>query len=98
MRGELQQEQRLVHDLTATGAAVLAGTDVSAVRLTAHEKIADTDPIQRLRVVAALTSNISLNAARSIATRDDRDITSLITCSLRSGSAGCSPRSCSHGH
>ena len=66
MRGELGAEQRLVADLTATGKRVLADGDVSAVALTAHERIAATDPVQRLRIVAALTSNVSLSAARTI--------------------------------
>ena len=79
VRGELQQEQRLVADLTATGSAFLANEDVSAVALTAHERIPGIDPVQRLRVVAALTSNVSLNAARSIVKRDDQHVASLIS-------------------
>jgi hypothetical protein len=39
-RVELEQEQRLVRDLEATGRALLAGMDVSAVPLTANEHIA----------------------------------------------------------
>jgi diguanylate cyclase (GGDEF)-like protein/PAS domain S-box-containing protein len=77
-RVELEQEQRLVRDLEATGRAVLAGMDVSAVPLTAHEHIASHDAIERLRIVAALTSNVSLDAARSIAQRHDRSISRLI--------------------
>ncbi len=88
VRGELQQEQRLVTDLTATGAAFLADRDTSAVRLTAHEQIPAVDPVQRLRVVAALTSNISLNAARSIAKRDDRQISRLIQMLVALGAGG----------
>jgi diguanylate cyclase (GGDEF)-like protein/PAS domain S-box-containing protein len=88
VRGELQQEQRLVSDLTATGAAFLADRDTSAVRLTAHEQIPAVDPVQRLRVVAALTSNISLNAARSIAKRDDRQISRLIGMLVALGAGG----------
>jgi len=88
VRGELQQEQRLVHDLTATGSAVLEGRDPAGVALTAHERIPAVDPVQRLRVVAALTSNVSLNAARSIATRDDRNITHLIEILVALGIGG----------
>jgi diguanylate cyclase (GGDEF)-like protein/PAS domain S-box-containing protein len=88
VRGELRQEQRLVTDLVATGSAVLAGRDVSAVALTAHERIQTEDPVQRLRAVAALTSNVSLSAARTIATRDDHDISRLIDMLLALGIGG----------
>jgi diguanylate cyclase (GGDEF)-like protein/PAS domain S-box-containing protein len=49
------------------------------VPVTARERISSRDPIQRLRVLAALTSNIALNSARTIAAGDDRNISSLIT-------------------
>jgi diguanylate cyclase (GGDEF)-like protein/PAS domain S-box-containing protein len=73
-RGQLVQARRLARDLTATGQAVLAGRPVTAVRLTAHERLTSTDPTERLRVLASLTSNVSLNAARTIATASDRNI------------------------
>jgi diguanylate cyclase (GGDEF)-like protein/PAS domain S-box-containing protein len=88
VRGELGAEQKLVHDLAATGSAFLANRDVSAVRLTANEHIPVTDPVQRLRVVAALTSNVSLNAARTIVARDNGNISSLITILVALGIAG----------
>ena len=50
----------------------------------AHER----DPISRLRVLSALTSNVSLNAARSIATADDRNIDKLITLQMILGAVG----------
>jgi PAS domain S-box-containing protein len=78
-RGELEQEQRLARDLAATGSALLAGRDVSAVPLTAHEHISTRNPVLRLRIVAAVTSNVSLNAARTIAQAADNNITRLIT-------------------
>jgi len=78
VRGELQQEQRLVADLAATGSAFLAGRDTFAVPLTAHEQISSHDPVQRLRAVAALTSNVSLNAAATFAARADQSISRLI--------------------
>jgi diguanylate cyclase (GGDEF)-like protein/PAS domain S-box-containing protein len=88
VRGELEQEQRLVSDLIATGSAFLADRDVTAVPLSAHERIPDADPVQRLRVVAALTSNISLNASRSIVTRDDRNVSHLIDILVALGIGG----------
>jgi diguanylate cyclase (GGDEF)-like protein/PAS domain S-box-containing protein len=87
-RGELEQEQRLVRDLAATGRAVLAGRDVSAVRLTAHEHITERDPTMRLRIVAAVTSNVSLNAARTIGQRADDNISRLITIQLLLAAGG----------
>jgi diguanylate cyclase (GGDEF)-like protein/PAS domain S-box-containing protein len=88
VRAELRQEQRLVADLTATGSAVLAERDSSAVPLTAHERIETVDPMQRLRAVAALTSNVSLSAARTIAARDDRSISRLIEMLIALGIGG----------
>ena len=38
---------------------------MAAVRLRAHEHLKATSPIDRLRVLSALTSNVSLNAART---------------------------------
>src|SRR4051812_996799 len=67
LRLQLGQEARLVSDLTSTGAAILNDRSVMNVTLKAGERIETTDPIERLRVLAALTSNVSLNAARTIA-------------------------------
>jgi diguanylate cyclase (GGDEF)-like protein/PAS domain S-box-containing protein len=88
VRAQLRQERRLVHDLTATGSALLAHRPVSSVRLTAHEHPTVTDPLTRLRVLAALTSNVSLNAARTIATADDRNINDLIAIQMVLGVGG----------
>ena len=87
-RAQLQQEARLVHDLAATGTALLEHRPVAAVRLTAHEQIATRNPTQRLEILAALTSNVSLNAARTIAGTADRDIRNLITLQVVLGIAG----------
>jgi diguanylate cyclase (GGDEF)-like protein/PAS domain S-box-containing protein len=87
-RAELQQEARLVRDLTRAGAALLAGRSVESVRQTAHEHITVKNPVRRLRVLAALTSNVSLNAARTIATSTDRNVSGLITLQIVLGIAG----------
>ena len=42
---------------------MLAHRPVKSVELTAHEHLTMADPIERLRVLSALTSNVSLNAA-----------------------------------
>jgi diguanylate cyclase (GGDEF)-like protein/PAS domain S-box-containing protein len=88
VRAQLKQEQRLVADLAATGAALLANRPVTGIPLTAHERVAVTDPITRLRVLAALTSNVSLNAARSIANSTDRNISRVIILQVVLGAAG----------
>ena len=87
-RAQLMQEQRLVTDLSKTGRALLAKRSVSSVPLTAHERIAATDPVQRVRVLAALTSNVALNAARTIAQQTDRNITSSIRLQVALGIGG----------
>jgi len=88
IRAQLKQERRLIQDLTSTGAAVLGHGPQSAVPLTAHEHLTMTDPIERLRVLSALTSNVSLNTARTIATANDRNINNLITLQMILGVAG----------
>jgi diguanylate cyclase (GGDEF)-like protein/PAS domain S-box-containing protein len=86
-RPQLEQARRLVHDLAATGAAILRHEPVARIRPTAHERL-PADPLLRLRVLAALASNVSLNAARSIAVADDRNISDLITLQVVLGVAG----------
>jgi diguanylate cyclase (GGDEF)-like protein/PAS domain S-box-containing protein len=88
VRAQLTQERRLVADLTATGTALLAQRPVAAVPQTAHENVTVGDPVQRLRVLAALTSNVSLNVARTIAVGTDRNVGDLITLQVGLGIAG----------
>jgi diguanylate cyclase (GGDEF)-like protein/PAS domain S-box-containing protein len=88
LRNQLAQEKRLANDLTAAGAALLARSPAASVPLTASESIQSTDPIERVRVLAALTSNVSLNAARTIASNDDQNITDLITMQIALGVGG----------
>jgi diguanylate cyclase (GGDEF)-like protein/PAS domain S-box-containing protein len=88
IRAQLEQERRLVADLTAAGGALLSGRPATGVRLTAHEHLTTRDPIARLRVLAALTSNVSLNAARTIGAEDDQNITRLIVIQVTLGAVG----------
>ena len=88
MRAQLEQQQRLITDMTAVGRALLAHRDVSAVPQTAHEKVKVSDPVRRLRALAALTSNVSLNAARSIASGADRNATQLVSIQVALGIGG----------
>jgi diguanylate cyclase (GGDEF)-like protein/PAS domain S-box-containing protein len=87
-REQLTQEQRLVDDLVATGEAFLAGRSMDTVQLTAGETIESVDPVVRLRVVAALTENVSLNAARTIAERTDGKVADLMALQVTLGLAG----------
>jgi diguanylate cyclase (GGDEF)-like protein/PAS domain S-box-containing protein len=87
-RRQLIQARRLVNDLTATGSAWLAGRPLDAVTLTANEKLTQRDPVRRLEVLAALTSNVSLNASRTIAKGADRGISGLIVTQIVLGIAG----------
>ncbi len=88
VRRQLKQEQRLVLDLENTGSALIAHQDVQAVPFTAGEHPHMTDPIERLRELAALTANVSLNASRTMAAADDANISSLIMLQVALGVAG----------
>jgi diguanylate cyclase (GGDEF)-like protein/PAS domain S-box-containing protein len=88
VRAQLRQSRRLTADLIATGAALLAHRPVASIPLTAREHVERTDPVERLRVLSGLTSNVSLNAARTIATDSDRNIGDLIDLQVALGGAG----------
>src|SRR6266571_836273 len=88
IRAQLKQERRLVADLTLTGSAYLRHRSVANVPLSARERLSMTNPIERLRVLAALTSNVSLNAARTIASADDRNVNYLIIVQAVLGALG----------
>jgi diguanylate cyclase (GGDEF)-like protein/PAS domain S-box-containing protein len=88
VRAQLTQERKLIRDLRASGAAFVAGKPLEDVKLTAGEHLSTRDPVARLRILSALTSNVSLNAARSIASAHDRDIDNLITLQAVAGAAG----------
>src|SRR5207344_2150038 len=85
VRAQLRQELRLVADLSATGDAVLHGRPVQDVRLTAHEHPTAKDPVVRLRILAALTANVSYNASRAVARATDRNISRAIVLNILLG-------------
>ena len=87
VRGQLSQEARLVHDLTLTGSAIVKGRPVPPSE-TAHERLRTTDPVARLRILSDLASNVSLNAARTIATNADHSVGELIVIQVALGVAG----------
>jgi PAS domain S-box-containing protein len=76
-RLQLRQEQSLIHDLVATGEAMLTGKPQP--KLTAHEHLPRTMlPDERLTVLSALTSNVSLNVVASIGAANDRNLSHLV--------------------
>jgi diguanylate cyclase (GGDEF)-like protein/PAS domain S-box-containing protein len=88
VRAQLEQERRLVADLTATGAAILDDRPVAGLKPTASERVPAADPMSRLRVLAALTSNVSLNASRTLAADADHGIADLIELQVGLGAVG----------
>jgi diguanylate cyclase (GGDEF)-like protein/PAS domain S-box-containing protein len=88
VRSQFGQEARLVSDLTATGAALLAQRPLGAVQPTAHERLRARDPVARLRILGALTSNVSLNAARTLASAADHRIGRLVVLQAVLGALG----------
>jgi diguanylate cyclase (GGDEF)-like protein/PAS domain S-box-containing protein len=88
VRAQLEQELRLVHDLGAAGQVVLSAGRSRPGAPTAHEHLRVTDPVQRMRVLAALMSNVSLNATRAIGTKADTQITDLVNLQVALGIVG----------
>ncbi|MGN6796520.1 MAG: PAS domain-containing protein, partial [Gaiellaceae bacterium] len=88
IRAEIMEQQKLIHDLIATGNAFLSGRETTSVQETAGEHIATTDQLLRLRVLSALTSNVSLSSAREIVANTDRNVANTITLQIGLGAAG----------
>lgn len=88
IRAQLVEQQRLLHDLSSAGRAFLAGRPVASVQLTGRERITPRGDVQRIRVLAALTSNVSLDAARQIAQQTDANVSRSIELQLALGAAG----------
>ncbi len=81
-RAQIEQESRLIADVTATGEALLAGRPASTVALRGGEQITATDPVQRLRIGVALVSATALNVARTVAMNADNSVNSLVDTEL----------------
>ena len=78
-RLQLRQELHLIHDLVATGSALLAGK-ARPLTLTAHEHLPATmPPLQRLTILTGITSNVALNVEHSIGAATDRNISTLVS-------------------
>ena len=88
VRNQLFEEQRLVRDLSAFGSALLAHRPLAAVPVTGGEHITMRDPLQRLRILGALASNVALNVSRSIAAQADDNISRLLVMQVVLGLVG----------
>jgi len=88
LRRQLAEEENVVADLRATGAAILAQRPATSVPITGGEHLLTNDPIERLRVLAALTSNVALNASRTIVMTNDQNISDLKTLQIVLGVGG----------
>jgi diguanylate cyclase (GGDEF)-like protein/PAS domain S-box-containing protein len=78
LRAQIEQENKLIGDLRAGGEAVLANGRRAAWPLTAGEHLTRGDALQRLRVIAALTSATALDVARTIAAEADDSVENLL--------------------
>jgi len=88
IRAQIEEQQKLIHDLVATGSAYLAGRPVDSLPETGGEHIGAQGSLMRLRVLSGLTSNVSLDAARTIASQTDKNITDSIVLQLALGALG----------
>jgi len=88
VRNQLVEEGRLVHDLAAFGAALLAHRPLGAVPVSGGEHITTSDPLQHLRILGALTSVVALNVSRSIAAQTDGNINRLLVMQVVLGVLG----------
>jgi diguanylate cyclase (GGDEF)-like protein/PAS domain S-box-containing protein len=88
IRAQIAEQIKLIHDLLATGSALLNGRLVTAVPMTAGEHITTPDALLRLRIISALTSNVSLDAARSIAAQTDQNVSQSIMLQIALGVIG----------
>jgi diguanylate cyclase (GGDEF)-like protein/PAS domain S-box-containing protein len=88
IRAEIVEQQKLIHDLVAAGNAYLAGRPLSSLPQTAGEDITTSDPLLRLRVLSALTSNVSLSSAREIVADTDSNVSNSITLQIALGAVG----------
>ena len=88
IRAEIVEQSKLIHDLIATGNAFLTGRQMPSTEETAGEHIATTDELLRLRVLSALTSNVSLSSAREIAAKTDKNVSHTITLQIALGVIG----------
>jgi diguanylate cyclase (GGDEF)-like protein/PAS domain S-box-containing protein len=80
--------ERLVRDLTATGAALLAHRPVASVRLTAGEHLTASDLLTRLHTLAALTATVARSNTQTLAAGTDANLRNLIVMQVALGAIG----------
>lgn len=88
LRAQFAQEGRLAQDLTATGNALMAHDARKRLPASANEHIVGLEPAARLQALGALTSNVALNATRTLGSDTDRNIADLISLQVGLGIAG----------
>ncbi|HEX5223824.1 MAG TPA: diguanylate cyclase [Solirubrobacteraceae bacterium] len=88
LRAQFELDDRLVDDLIATGQAVAARRPTARLAETGGEHVAGLEPLQRLRVLAALTSSVAFRAAREIGRTDESATGDLITMQVLLGIGG----------
>ncbi len=88
VRNQLLEEERLVRDLSSFGAALLAHRPLGSLRAVGGEHLTTHDPLQRLRLLGALTSVVALNVSRSIAAQTDGNINQLLDMQIVLGVVG----------
>lgn len=88
LRHQLEQAGRLVNDLGAFGSALLAHRPLARVPVTGGERIQEVNPLQRLRVLGALTSVVALNTSRTIAKQAEDNVNNLIFMQVVLGLSG----------
>lgn len=88
LRHQLEEEGRLVNDLSAFGSALLAHRPLDKVPVTGGERVQNLNPLQRLRTLGALTSVVALNTSRTIAMQAEAKINNLILMQVALGLGG----------
>jgi signal transduction histidine kinase len=79
VRRQLRQEQLLIADLIRSGTAYAERRPAPATDAAGERFAGGLTPLRRLTALTGLTSNVSLNVARSIGDESNRRISSLIT-------------------
>jgi diguanylate cyclase (GGDEF)-like protein/PAS domain S-box-containing protein len=88
LRSQFELEDKLVDDLIATGQAVAAHRPTARLPETGGENVAGLEPLERLRVLAALTSSVAFRAAREIGRTDESATGGLISKEVLLGLGG----------
>jgi len=83
-RRQLEQERRLVVDLVSCGRQLIA-TSRCDVEPSGGERLTASDPLERLREIAALASNVGLDATTTLTADSDANVLGLIRLQVELG-------------